>query len=169
MTTTHQAFRPGAVLDGTVYPTSKVQIFRFSGATWNTHRIHYDRDYAVAEGYPDVLVQSHLHGAFLTRYCTDLAGEDGRLSSLSLRVQKFAVAGESLTVSATVTAVTALDSGRALVELELTETRGSDGETCVTGSARIEVPLARVGSSSPEATSPEATSPDAAATEGAQT
>jgi hydroxyacyl-ACP dehydratase HTD2-like protein with hotdog domain len=143
MTTTHAAFHPGAVLEETVYPTSKVQVFRFSGATWNTHRIHYDKDYAVAEGYPDVLVQSHLHGAFLTRYCTDLAAEDGRLVSLGLRVQKFAVAGEQLTVCGTVTAVTALDSERALVDLELTERRGSDGETCVTGSARLEVPLAR--------------------------
>ncbi len=143
MTTTHAAFSPGAVLDGTVYPTSKVQIFRFSGATWNTHRIHYDKDYAVAEGYPDVLVQSHLHGAFLTRYLTDLAADDGRVVALSLRVRKFAVAGEELTVTGTVTAVTALDGDRALVELDLTETRASDGETCVTGTARIEVPSAR--------------------------
>jgi len=154
MTTTNEDFAPGSVLDGTVYPTSKVQVFRFSGATWNTHRIHYDKDYAVGEGYPDVLVQSHLHGAFLTRYCTDLAGEDGRLAALRLRVVKFAVAGEALTVAGTVTAVTALDSERALVELDLTETRGSDGETCVTGSARIEVPLARVGSTVLDAAAP---------------
>jgi acyl dehydratase len=144
MTTTHEVFEPGAVLGGTAYPTSRVQIFRFSGATWNTHRIHYDKDYAVAEGYPDVLVQSHLHGAFLTRYCTDLAGEDGRLLSLSLRVVRFAVAGERLTVSGTVTSITSLGSECALVELDLAETRGSDGETCVTGSARIEVPVARI-------------------------
>jgi hypothetical protein len=45
-------------------------------------------------------------------------------------------------VAGTVTSVTALGGDRALVELELTETRGSDGETCVTGEARIEVPLA---------------------------
>jgi acyl dehydratase len=153
MTTTDRVFHPGAVLDETVYPTSKVQVFRFSGATWNTHRIHYDTDYAVAEGYPDVLVQSHLHGALLTRYCTDLTGDDGRLVALRLRVVKFAVAGEELTVSATVTAVTVLDSGRALVELDLMETRGSDGETCVTGSARLEVPLARTEGSGTTTTS----------------
>jgi acyl dehydratase len=128
-----------------VYRTSKVQVFRFSAATWNTHRIHYDKDYAVAEGYPDVLVQSHLHGAFLTRYCTDLAGEDGTLAALGLRVRRFAVAGEELTVTGTVTAVTELDPSRASVELDLTETRGSDGETCVTGTARVEVPLAWIG------------------------
>jgi hypothetical protein len=141
MSITPTDLQPGAALAPTVYRTSKVQVFRFSAATWNTHRIHYEKDYAVAEGYPDVLVQSHLHGAFLTQYCTDLVGEDGRLAALSLRVRRFAVAGEELTVAGLVTAVTALGGARAAVELDLTETRGSDGETCVTGTARIEVPL----------------------------
>jgi acyl dehydratase len=149
MSTTDSGLYAGATLAPAVHRTSKVQVFRFSGATWNTHRIHYDKDYAVAEGYPDVLVQSHLHGAFLTRYCTDLVGEQGRLASLSLRVRRFAVAGEELTVAGTVTSVTALGGDRALVELELTETRGSDGETCVTGEARIEVPLAWTDASGP--------------------
>jgi hypothetical protein len=52
------------------------------------------------------------------------------------------VAVEELTVTGLVTAVTAIGSGLAAVHLTLTETRGSDGETCVTGTARIEVPVA---------------------------
>jgi hydroxyacyl-ACP dehydratase HTD2-like protein with hotdog domain len=142
MATTPISLYPGAALAPVLHRTSKVQVFRFSGATWNTHRIHYDKDYAVAEGYPDVLVQSHLHGALLTRYCTDLVGGEGRLASLSLRVRRFAVAGEDLTVAATVTAVTEAAADLVSVYLDLTETRGSDGEICVTGNARIDVPLA---------------------------
>ncbi len=145
MSMTQNSLTPGVALAPALYRTSKVQVFRFSAATWNTHRIHYDKDYAVAEGYPDVLVQSHLHGAFLTRYCTDLAGEEGTLAALSLRVRRFAIAGEELTVTGIVTAVAELDPERASVELDLTETRGSDGETCVTGAARIEVPIAWAG------------------------
>jgi hydroxyacyl-ACP dehydratase HTD2-like protein with hotdog domain len=144
MPVTHSKLHPGVTLPPTLYSTSKVQVFRFSAATWNTHRIHYDKDYAVAEGYPDVLVQSHLHGAFLTRYCTDLVGVEGSLAALSLRVRRFAVAGDELAVTGTVTAVTPLGTERATIELDLTETRGSDGETCVTGTARVEVPLAWV-------------------------
>jgi acyl dehydratase len=132
--------RVGARLPASEYPTSTTQVFRYSAATWNTHRIHYDKAYAEREGYPDVLVQSHLHGAFLVRYCTELAGEHGRLLELGLRVRRFALAGETLTVSATVTAIEDAGEGRAIVSLELGETRGSDGETCVTGSARVEVP-----------------------------
>jgi len=78
----------------------------------------------------------------LTRYCTDLVGGEGRLASLSLRVRRFAVAGEDLTVAATVTAVTEAAADLVSVYLDLTETRGSDGEICVTGNARIDVPLA---------------------------
>jgi hypothetical protein len=59
---------------------------------------------------------------------------------LSLRVRRFAVAGESLTIVATVSGLRAGDEGRALVDLELVETRGSDGETCVEGTATIDVP-----------------------------
>jgi len=149
----------GAELPPMVQHTSITQVFRYSAATWNTHRIHYDKAYAIKEGYPDVLVQSHLHGAFLTRYCTELVGRAGRLLQLSLRMRRFAVAGEDLTVTATVTTiervadggtpdVQAADvqdaDGRVVVGLELTETRGSDGETCATGAAKVEVPASWV-------------------------
>lgn len=132
----------GSSLEAVSYTTSTVMVFRYSAATWNTHRIHYDKAYALAEGYPDVLVQSHLHGAFLARYCSDWAGEQGRLLELGLRVRRFAIAGETLTVAGVVGSLERIAGERAEVTLELTETRGSDLETCVTGTARIEVPLA---------------------------
>jgi acyl dehydratase len=138
---THQDLGVGAVLAPQTNETSIVQVFRYSGATWNTHRIHYDKDYATSEGYPGVLVQSHLHGAFLTKYCTDFAGRDGRLVDLSLRVRKFAVAGELLTVVGTLREVRRGEDDRALLELNLVETRGSDDETCVEATATLDVPL----------------------------
>jgi hydroxyacyl-ACP dehydratase HTD2-like protein with hotdog domain len=127
----------GQKLPPAVRATSIQQVFRYSAATWNTHRIHYDKDYATTEGYPQVLVQSHLHGAFLTQYCTDWMGPHGRLVSLSLSVRKFAVAGEELTCSGEITAITPDPEGGTRVELSLTETRGSDGETCVPGTAVV--------------------------------
>jgi acyl dehydratase len=137
--------QPGSLAVGLTLPpairsTSVIQVFRYSAATWNTHRIHYDQDYAVSEGYPGVLVQSHLHGAFLTQYCTDWAGPEGRLLELTLRVRRFAVAGEELMIVGVITGTRLTGDGRAVIELELTETRGSDGEVCVPGIARIEVP-----------------------------
>jgi len=144
MTTPTTPLSTGTVLAPTSNETSVIQIFRYSAATWNTHRIHYDKDYAIKEGYPNVLVQSHLHGAFLAKYCTDLVGADGTLVDLSLRVRKFAVAGETLIVQGTVSAVREGDEARARVDLDLSETRASDGEVCVTGTATIDVPLSWV-------------------------
>ena len=77
-------------------PTT-IQLFRYSAVTWNTHRIHYDKDYAMKEGYPNVLVQSHLHGAFLTQLCTDWMGPYGTLRKFSIRVKKYATIGDKLT------------------------------------------------------------------------
>ncbi len=135
-----QSLSVGLALRPVVHRTSTISVFRFSAATWNTHRIHYDREYAIAEGYPGVLVQSHLHGAFLTQYCTDWMGPDGRLLSLAVRVRRFAVAGEELTVAGVIAAVSPAEDGCAVVALELTETRGSDGELAATGAASIEIP-----------------------------
>jgi 3-methylfumaryl-CoA hydratase len=45
----------------TVWTPSPVNLFRFSAATFNAHRIHYDRAYVTAEeGYPALVV----HGPF---------------------------------------------------------------------------------------------------------
>ncbi len=51
-------------------PTA-VDLFRYSAATFNSHRIHYDRPYAVeAEGYPGLVV----HGPFTAARLFDFAG-----------------------------------------------------------------------------------------------
>ena len=42
----------------------ETQLFFFSAATYNGHRIHYDKEWARAvEGYNDVLVQGPLQAA----------------------------------------------------------------------------------------------------------
>ncbi|MQA84189.1 MAG: acyl dehydratase [Streptosporangiales bacterium] len=119
---------------------TQVQLFRYSAVTWNSHRIHYDRPYAEKEGYPDVLVQSHLHGAFLTKLCTDWMGEDGRLVRLALRVRRFAVPGDVLVCRGTVVDKAVVD-GEGRVTLRLEEVR-SDGEVCAPGEAVVAFPLA---------------------------
>lgn len=124
---------------------TEVQLFRYSAATWNSHRIHYDQAYARSEGYPDVLVQSHLHGAMLTRLCTDwlAAGRlngRGKLRTLSVAVRRYAVPGDVLLCRGTVTAVTSdPGTGAEVADLDLEEVRPADGTVCATGKARIEI------------------------------
>lgn len=115
-------------------PTT-VQLFAFSAATWNTHRIHYDAEYARAEGYPDVLVQSHLHACFLAQAVRHAFGSGARVRRLGWQNRGPAVPGDELTISGRVTGVDRLEM-RLELELELEE-RNQRDELCVRGWATV--------------------------------
>lgn len=116
----------------------EIDLFRFSAATWNAHRIHYDRDWALAEGLPGAVVQAHLHGAWFARVARSIAGPQARLRTLAWANRAPVVAGEEVEVRAQVTAVHG-DDGATRVELALVE-RGADGATRVQGTAGVEIP-----------------------------
>jgi 3-methylfumaryl-CoA hydratase len=52
-------------------------LFRFSALTYNAHRIHYDRDFARAEGYPGLVV----HGPLQALLMAELARSRGPAGS----------------------------------------------------------------------------------------
>ena len=109
-------------------PTA-LQLFRYSAVTWNTHLIHFDQSWAANEGYPGVLVHSHLHAANALRAVTDGLGADWQIGSVSYRVLRPAFAGDALTATAEV--VESSEDGRRLT-LAVKEVDGS-GETCLEG------------------------------------
>ncbi len=52
-----------------------VLLFRYSALTFNGHRIHYDRDYAVRqEGYPGLVVHGPLQAAALIGFAAEIRG-----------------------------------------------------------------------------------------------
>ncbi len=114
------------------HPTN-AQLFRFSAVTWNSHLIHYDKVYAQSEGYPDVLVQSHLHGCFLLQTVMDWAGQRSRVLGFRWQNRGIAIPGDVLTCSGKVVKAEA-----GIVECELEE-RNQKGEICAPGWARIEL------------------------------
>jgi hydroxyacyl-ACP dehydratase HTD2-like protein with hotdog domain len=119
----------------------QTQMFFFSAATYNGHRIHYDKTWATeVEGYPDILVHGPLQAALLARAVTDWAGPDGRLVSYAIQNRASAFPGEELRFVGTVTAKhDADDGGRGLVDLEI---RGEKGEAQVLmpGAATVSLP-----------------------------
>lgn len=120
----------------TCKPSSE-QLFRFSAVTWNAHRIHYDSDYAMSEGHPDILVQAHLHGALLTRMVTDWAGPAGRIRKVSWQNRGRATPSDTLTCKGIVRSKTG--AGGALIELEVFELN-QRAEVCAKGHALVELP-----------------------------
>ncbi len=71
-------------IDGELWSPGPVNLFRFSAATFNGHRIHYDQDYATqVEGYPGLVV----HGPFTAAKLAGYAAGWGTLSAFSFRAQ----------------------------------------------------------------------------------
>jgi len=77
--------KPGDALPPLVKNASRAQLFLFSAATHNPHRIHYDRDYAKVEGHEDILVHGPLQGAWLHQFVQDWAGPRGRVLALAFQ------------------------------------------------------------------------------------
>jgi hydroxyacyl-ACP dehydratase HTD2-like protein with hotdog domain len=122
----------------TVDPT---QMFFFSAATYNGHRIHYDKTWATeVEGYPDILVHGPLQAALLARAVTDWVGPDGRLVSYAIQNRASAFPGEELRFAGTVTGKhDADDDGRGLVDLEIRGEKG-EAEVLMPGTATVSLP-----------------------------
>jgi hydroxyacyl-ACP dehydratase HTD2-like protein with hotdog domain len=126
----------GDDLDAAVRNASRVQLFLYSAATHNPHRIHYDREYAATEGHPDVLVHGPLQGAWLSQYVTDWAGPRGRLLTLTWQNRRSAVPEHDYVLHGVVRAV-----NDGVVELEVSLQDG-DGTVLAPGTATVRLPVA---------------------------
>jgi hydroxyacyl-ACP dehydratase HTD2-like protein with hotdog domain len=116
----------------------ETQLFFFSAATYNGHRIHYDKAWAQAEGYDDVLVHGPLQAALLARAIGDWIGGRGRLVSFAVQNRAVAYPGQALTFGGTVTGKRLTDLGAGLVDLDIAGRRGDT--VLMPGSATVELP-----------------------------
>ncbi len=72
-----------------------VLLFRFSALTYNARRIHYDRDYARAEGYPGLVVHGPLQALLMAQL-----GRAGRPAEFAYRLVSPLFEDQGLVVSA---------------------------------------------------------------------
>jgi hydroxyacyl-ACP dehydratase HTD2-like protein with hotdog domain len=112
---------------------SRAQLFLYSAASFNPHRIHYDREYAQFEGHNDILVHGPLQGAWLTQYLTDWCGPNGRLLGVAWQNRASAFPECDLEFHGRVTAI---DAATNEVELEVWEQTAA-GEMLMPGTARV--------------------------------
>ncbi|HWJ35319.1 MAG TPA: hypothetical protein VNR70_08630 [Steroidobacteraceae bacterium] len=83
--------------DGEVWRPGAANLFRFSAATFNGHRVHYDHPYATeVEGYPAVVV----HGTFAAAKLAQFAARRGPLSSFAFRAQAPLFLGQPIRICA---------------------------------------------------------------------
>lgn len=131
----------GQELEPMVKNASRAQLFLFSAATNNPHRIHYDREYAAVEGHPDVLVHGPLQGAWLSQYVADWAGPGGKVLGLSWQNRARALPERDLTFLGKVTAV---DGD--IVSLEIWEQDDTEA-VLMPATARVQLPRKDGGTS----------------------
>ncbi|TPG32893.1 MaoC/PaaZ C-terminal domain-containing protein [Mycolicibacterium hodleri] len=130
---------PGDEIPALTVTVDETQMFFFSAATYNGHRIHYDKQWArEVEGYDDVLVQGPLQSALLARAITDWIGGGGRLVEYSVQNRAVAHPGQALTFGGVVTAKHVSVEGVGLVDLEITGRRDSD--VLMPGTATVALP-----------------------------
>jgi hypothetical protein len=117
-----------------------VAVFLFGVAYWTPHRIHYDRDWARAEGYDDVLVTGPLLEAYAARALVRWAGDAASLRRLRVRNTATACAGQALELRGRVSAVRPPADGGAAgeVECEISVAR-ADGTPVLQGSALLQL------------------------------
>jgi hydroxyacyl-ACP dehydratase HTD2-like protein with hotdog domain len=135
----YEDVHPGDTLPALTVTADERQLFFFSAATYNGHRIHYDKDWArSAEGYDDVIVQGPLQAALLARAVTDWIGGRGRLVDYAVQNRAIALAGEQLTFGGSVTGKR-LVANTGLVDLDIAGRR--DDTVLMPGTATVALPL----------------------------
>ena len=129
----------GQRIDPVSFVPTEVQLLRFSAATWNPHRIHYDQAYAAEEGYAGVLVQSHLHASFLAETVMRWAPPAAVIRRFSWSNRAVAVPGDTLTCSGRVEHVEPA-TDRCLATCALTE-HNQDGVLGADGAVVLAWPV----------------------------
>jgi hydroxyacyl-ACP dehydratase HTD2-like protein with hotdog domain len=135
----YEDVHPGDTLPALTVTADERQLFFFSAATYNGHRIHYDKDWARSdEGYDDVIVQGPLQAALLARAVTDWIGGRGRLVEYAVQNRAIALAGEQLTFDGSVTGKR-LVNNIGMVDLDIAGRR--DNTVLMPGTATVALPL----------------------------
>lgn len=124
----------GDELDAVTRNASRAQLFLYSAATHNPHRIHYDRDYALTEGHTDIIVHGPLQGAWLSQYVTDWAGPRGRMLTLTWQNRRSALPEHDYIFRGIVRAVE-----NDVVHLEVWA-EDDDGTVLMPGTATVRLP-----------------------------
>jgi acyl dehydratase len=118
-------------------PTTQ-QLVKYAGASGDFYQIHYDKDFAIANKLPGVILHGALKNAFLAQLMTDFAGEHGWLSKLSVQYRGMDVPGVKLICRGRVVRKR-VENGRHLVDCEIW-LENAKGEKTTPGSATVILP-----------------------------
>jgi acyl dehydratase len=120
------------------YPTT-MQLVKYAGASGDFYQIHYDKDFAVANGLPGVIVHGWLTLGFLGQMLTDWLGEKGSLLKLNGSYRGMNNVHEDIFCHGKITKKYQ-EAGRHCLKLEVWA-ENPRGDKTVTGAAVAALPL----------------------------
>ena len=118
-------------------PTTQ-QLVKYAGASGDFYQIHYDKDFALKNHLPGVILHGALKNAFLGQLMTDFAGEHGWLRKLSVQYRGMDQPGTEVVCKGKVIKKY-VDSGNHLVDCEIW-LENAQGEKTTPGSATVILP-----------------------------
>jgi len=119
------------------HPTPR-QLVMWASASGDFVEIHYDKDYAMANGLPGVIVHGALKASFLGQLLTDWIGRKGVLKELELRYEGLDFPGEDLTCKGKIIEKKVEENERLVICEVWTE--NPRGEKTTTGKAIVALP-----------------------------
>ena len=121
-------------------PTTR-QLVMYAGASGDFYQIHYDQEFARANGLPSVVLHGALKCAFLAQLLTDWIGVQGTLKKLSAQYRGMDMPGSPLYCKGVVKR-TYDENDEHLVECDVW-IENADGKKTTPGSALVALPSAR--------------------------
>lgn len=119
------------------FPTT-MQLVKFAGASGDYYQIHYDKDIAMANGLPGVIVHGWLTLSFLGQMVNAWIGQGGKLEKLNGSYRGMNLVHEEIFCYGKVTRkYSENDKNLARVEIWAENPRG---EKTVTGTALVSLP-----------------------------
>jgi acyl dehydratase len=118
-------------------PTTQ-QLVKYAGASGDFYQIHYDKDFAIKNNLPGVILHGALKNAFLGQLMTNFAGELGWLRKLSVQYRGMDQPGGKVICKGKVLKKY-VDQGNHLVDCEIW-LENAKGEKTTPGMATVMLP-----------------------------
>lgn len=118
-------------------PTSQ-QLVKWAGASGDFYQIHYDKDFALSNNLPGIIIHGALKSAWLGQLLGDWAGTGGAIKKYGCGYRGMDVPGDKVTCRGTVLKKYT-EGGENLVELEIWMENGK-GEKTTPGTGLVALP-----------------------------
>ena len=118
-------------------PTTQ-QLVKYAGASGDFYQIHYDKDFALKNHLPGVILHGALKNAFLGQLMTDFAGDLGWLRRLSVQYRGMDQPGAPVVCKGKVVKKY-IDKGKPSVDCEIW-LENAQGEKTTPGAATVILP-----------------------------